>query len=535
MKSSPIPLAPIFLVLFAVFLAPAAPATDTLYAQAHRGGLREVPENTLAAFYEAWRLGTLPEIDIRTTADGTIICLHDATLKRTTNATDQAEVPVSQLPLKDVQRYDAGSWFDPAFAHERIPTLKQVFQVLQRHRDYQIYLDLKAVDLAQLTALIETYQVADQIIFSHNRVASCEAMKSTIPALRTMLWIGGDAEAIWRTYQTAAASGFAHLDQVQLHLKPAEGTWPFALSRERLQTAVTETRAAGVDLEVLPFTFTPQSLHELVALGIQWYATDEPQRFRKALSDKSAAETFLTNGITAHRGDSGAYPENTLAAIDAAIALGADWVEVDIFKTSDGKLVVTHDATTARFGDKNMEVAKSTLAQLQTIDVAAGFRTEKGLDYTQCPPATMPTLEQVIARVQRQRRTRLSIQPKMAVVDDAIRLIRSLKAEAWVGFNDGDLKKMARVKELAPEIPVFWDRFQESPLLEDMETARRHGFESLVPHVGALNPSVVAQMKKAGFEVGAWTVNDTKTMRWLLDMGVDRIYTDYPDRLRALK
>ena len=68
-----------------------------------------------------------------------------------------------------------------------------------------------------------------------------------------------------------------------------------------------------------------------------------------------------------------------------------------------------------------------------------------------------------------------------------------------------------------------------------MVTARKHGFESLVPHVGALNPAIVAQMKDAGFAVGAWTVNDTKTMQWLLDMGVDRIYTDYPDRLRSLK
>ncbi len=535
MKYSPLPLAPVLLLIFTALSTFADPTPDPIYVQAHRGGLREVPENTMAAYYQAWRLGTIPEIDIRTTSDGVIICLHDSTLKRTTNARDQADVPVSQLTLTELQRYDAGGWFDPAFAHERIPTLKQVFQVLQRHRDYQIYLDLKAVELSQLAALIETYQVADQIIFCHNRIDSCKTMKAAIPQLRTMLWIGGHADAIWRDYQAAAATGFTHLDQVQLHLKPTEDTWPFALSQEQLRTAVAETREAGIDLEVLPFEFTPQSLRELVTLGIQWYATDEPRRFRAALRGERATASFLNNGITAHRGDSGTYPENTLAAIDAAIALGADWVEVDVFKAADGHLVVTHDATTERFGDKTLDVATSTLAELQAIDVATGFRNDKQLDDTLCPPATMPTLKQVVQRIQLQQRTRLSIQPKMNIVDDAIALVRTLRAESWVGFNDGDLKKMARVKELAPAIPVFWDRFKESPLTEDMVTARKHGFESLVPHVGALNPAIVAQMKDAGFAVGAWTVNDTKTMQWLLDMGVDRIYTDYPDRLRSLK
>ncbi len=516
-----------------VFGADAAP---TVNFQAHRGGLHEVPENTLAAFYYAWRLGAIPEIDIQTTQDGTIVCLHDDTLKRTSNATAQANTSITELPLEDVQRYDVGAWFDPRFAGERVPTLKQVFDVLRRHKDYQAYLDLKGVDLDVLARLIEEYGVAGQLIFCHNKVESCQQLKAAIPSLRTMLWIGGDADAIWEKFQVAAANNFAALDQVQLHLNPVDDPeWPFALSQARLEEAIAVTTAAAIDLEVLPFTITCESLQKLVDLGISWYATDEPKVFRTCLKMDPPGVEFLTNGVTAHRGDSGNYPENTMAAIDSAIALGADWVEIDIFKTADDVIVVSHDATTERFADAILTVADSTLSQLQALDVATGLRREKGLPRELCPPATMPTLEQVLTRIQMQHGTRLSIQPKMAIVDETIALIRKLKAEAWVGFNDGDLAKMSRVKELAPEIPVFWDRFKESPLAEDLKTAQERGFEALVPHVGALNAEVVAMMKDGGVEVGAWTVNDEKTMAWILDMGVDRIYTDYPERLLAVK
>lgn len=244
---------------------------------------------------------------------------------------------------------------------------------------------------------------------------------------------------------------------------------------------------------------------------------------------------FLHNGVTAHRGDSGAYPENTMPAIESALALGADWIEIDVFRTKDGVLVVTHDQTTGRVGDRDVAVGEATLETLQAIDVAAGFRARNGLSLEECPPARMPTLRAVVARIMQQRRTRLSLQPKMDVVDDAIALIREMAAETWIGFNDGDVKKMARVKELAPSIPVFWDRNADFPLEADLEIARELRFESIVVNSNGLTPEKVAAIKNAGFEAGAWTVNDELTMRHLLNMGVTRIYTDFPDRLLHLR
>lgn len=89
---------------------------------AHRGGAATRPENTCAAFREAVRLGAHQiEFDVRCTADGEIVVLHDATVDRTTDGRGA----VASLSWREVQRLDAGSRFAAAFAGERIPSLRQ--------------------------------------------------------------------------------------------------------------------------------------------------------------------------------------------------------------------------------------------------------------------------------------------------------------------------------------------------------------------------------------------------------------------------
>lgn len=256
---------------------------NTVQFQAHRGGLSEVPENTLAAYRYAWDLGAIPEIDIVTTADGVIICLHDNTLKRTTNAAVRQDVPVSELSFEEIRQWDAGSWFDPKFAGEKVPSLEEVFRDMAARKDAQIYLDLKQVDLEQLAALIKRYRVARRVIFCHNTVESCRELRARVPGLRTMLWIGGDVAEIQRRFRKAAADGFEGLDQVQLHLHPAPDTETgvrYLMREDFLREALAAAREKNIDLEVLPFTFDCASIAGLLDLGIRWFATDEPKRFR---------------------------------------------------------------------------------------------------------------------------------------------------------------------------------------------------------------------------------------------------------------
>lgn len=88
--------------------------------------------------------------------------------------------------------------------------------------------------------------------------------------------------------------------------------------------------------------------------------------------------SFLLNGVTAHRGNSGEFPENTMPAFESGIEVGADWIELDILRTRDGQLVVIHDETTSRVGDKMLIVSESTYDELVTVDVASGFRRRTG-------------------------------------------------------------------------------------------------------------------------------------------------------------
>ena len=128
----------------------------------------------------------------------------------------------------------------------------------------------------------------------------------------------------------------------------------------------------------------------------------------------------LHNGVTAHRGNSGEFPENTLAAFQSGIDIGADWIELDVFRTKDGKLVVIHDGTTERVGNKNLVVADSTYEQLLAVDVATDFRQRNNKPIETVPKHTIPLLEEVLRLVMTQNKTRVSIQPKMNCVADAI-------------------------------------------------------------------------------------------------------------------
>lgn len=250
-------------------------------------------------------------------------------------------------------------------------------------------------------------------------------------------------------------------------------------------------------------------------------------------AEPAANTTFVHNGVTAHRGDSIAFPENTLAAFQGAIDAGADWIELDVYRTTDGKLVVIHDRTTEHVGDRNLVVPDSTYEQLLTVDVGAEFRKRNGKSIAEVPKHSIPLLEDVLRLVLAQRKTRVSIQPKMDCVADAVALVKQMQAEPWVGFNDGSLEYMTEVKRLAPEIPVFWDRSQ-SDVDRDIETARTAGFESLVLHQSTVTKEKVDKIHAAGLEAGAWTVNDREVMLRMLDMGVDRIYTDAPRLLLQL-
>jgi glycerophosphoryl diester phosphodiesterase len=253
--------------------------------QAHRGGGGcERPDNTLASARYAWALGGIPEFDVRTTLDGVIVCLHDPTLARTTTAPEPVRSrKVSELLWLDVRTWDAGLPFAPIYVGERVPALADVFADMRGRPERCAYLDLKSVDLRQLAEMIEKYGIGEQLIVCSPNREQCEELRGFAPGVRTMQWIGGSREAILAAFCASADTGFAGLDQVQLHLNDADGDWPWEITPEDLVRAMETSASAGVDLEVLPWHFDESGIHRLLDLGVRWFATDEPGRFTDAV------------------------------------------------------------------------------------------------------------------------------------------------------------------------------------------------------------------------------------------------------------
>ncbi|MBE7463138.1 MAG: hypothetical protein HS116_06520 [Planctomycetes bacterium] len=262
---------------------------------------------------------------------------------------------------------------------------------------------------------------------------------------------------------------------------------------------------------------------------------------------------FLENGVTAHRGSSGDFPENTMAAIRHALSIGVDWIEIDVQATRDGDLVVLHDRRTERVGDLDRKARETVYARLREVDVAHAFRKKHGLTVEACPVQRVPRLAEVLFLIRSQCATRLCIHPKQCDVADIIKLIESMQAEAWVGFNDGNIEALLKVKQMDPRYPVCWcplsqksaDIYSEKHELdwntlrakfdEDLETAKRAGFEWLVMHTDQATQEKVEKIHAAGMLACVWTANDADAMRRLLDFGVDRIFTDFPARLMQVR
>jgi len=255
--------------------------------QAHRGGLLEVPENTLLAYRHAWAIrGAIPEIDIQTSADGVFVCIHDDTMARTTDAPEGIrDHSISGLDADEIRKWDAGSKFDARYSGIHVPLLTEVFDEMRGHPERRAYLDLKGVDLDRLGAMISEYGLAKQVICVHGDPAMCLQLTRRFPGARTMTWLSGSPDAIKAGFAKLSESDFDGIGELQFHLRSRKesGRIQYVLDGDFLSRALVRLRETGSDLMLRPFEFDARSLRELLDAGIRLYVADEPKRFREAL------------------------------------------------------------------------------------------------------------------------------------------------------------------------------------------------------------------------------------------------------------
>ncbi len=179
-------------------------AMNRPFIWAHRGASAKAPENTLAAFSHALADGADGlELDIHLSRDGIPVVLHDDTLERTTDGCG----PVSALTLRQLQRLDAGRWFDVDFACERIPTLESVLRAFGG----QLRLNLEIKDVAAGMAVIEMlddYPAAEAVLSSFN-LESLRQLRTSQPELPlAVLYESGNRYRTLKFAETLAATAF---------------------------------------------------------------------------------------------------------------------------------------------------------------------------------------------------------------------------------------------------------------------------------------------------------------------------------------
>jgi glycerophosphoryl diester phosphodiesterase len=171
-------------VLFLIFFAPLVQG-QTLPAKrypvvviAHRGAHVRVPENTLAACKEAIRVGAdYVEVDLRTTKDGKMVLLHDATVDRTTDG----KGPLRDLTWKQVKSLRMKATADKKY---RVPTFKQVLKRCKGK--INVYLDFKEADIPKTWKLIQRTNMENQVVVYLNKEEQYQAWKNTAPNLPLM-------------------------------------------------------------------------------------------------------------------------------------------------------------------------------------------------------------------------------------------------------------------------------------------------------------------------------------------------------------
>jgi glycerophosphoryl diester phosphodiesterase len=247
--------------------------------------------------------------------------------------------------------------------------------------------------------------------------------------------------------------------------------------------------------------------------------------------------------VIAHQGGDGLRPSNTMAAFENAVALGVDVLEMDIHSTADDVLVVIHDSTVDRTTNGVGAIRDMTLAELKQLDAAYHWPYEGDSFPYRGQGITVPTLDEILTAFPHMR---MNIEIKQQEPSIVAPLCRLLEAH--------NLKERALIASFHPATIVEFRQTCPGVASSMVEPEIRRFFALNLAFLGALfqppgkafqvpeysgnlhvvTPRFVRGAHGQNVEVHVWTVNETADMQRLLDVGVDGIITDYPDRLLAL-
>jgi glycerophosphoryl diester phosphodiesterase len=250
----------------------------------------------------------------------------------------------------------------------------------------------------------------------------------------------------------------------------------------------------------------------------------------------AAAPDMIAPLFAAHRGGAALWPENSLLAFRNALALGADFLELDVHLSRDGEVMVIHDATLDRTTDGSGPVRERTAAELRALHLK-----DRGGAPTAEP---VPTLDEVVALAaagQRQmlleiktddrKRRYPGIEEKvMAVLDrhrfTSFAIVMAFERETW-----------RRVREIRPDAragALYSARALPAAAIEpELQALRQAGIGFVGLEQRLVTADVARQARLAGLTLGVWTVNERDAIERFIGQGVGVVITDRPDLAKA--
>lgn len=288
--------------------------------------------------------------------------------------------------------------------------------------------------------------------------------------------------------------------------------------------ALNVLRVYGISVDA-PATrgAAPAPRHPGIAAGLE--AALVAAALGYALNTLQAVDAPPSPSITAHRGASEVAPENTLAAVRAGIAAGAQMIEVDVRRTADGALVLMHDATLSRTAGVDRPVTGMSLEELRELEVGSwfdpAFRGEP-----------IPTLAETVRAVRGRAELYVDLKPNPlspGLVDAVIEELRRLDFLDRSVIASTEPAVLARAREQAPGVRTT--RFVQF-LLGPLD---RSGFDALGLRHNRIDAAALAAARYHGHALHAWTVNRDHDLGRMLTLGVDNIITDRPAELGALR
>ncbi|WP_255555272.1 glycerophosphodiester phosphodiesterase family protein [Flavobacterium sp. NKUCC04_CG] len=222
--------------------------------------------------------------------------------------------------------------------------------------------------------------------------------------------------------------------------------------------------------------------------------------------------------VIGHRGAKGHVAENTLESIDKAIELQVDMIEIDVYKIKSGELMVFHDETLDRVTNGTGKIEDFTYDELMKFKVEGKYK--------------IPTLQEVIKRIDRKVALNIELKGSNTALE-AYKVIADFKKKGW--SNADFIISSFRWNEL--------EIFSQQPnpasiaVLTAEAPAKAIEFGKKI-HATAINPyykfmwtDTVKEIHDAGFKIYPWTINEISDINRLIELGVDGIITDYPDRV----